>query len=579
MFIKSLTIKNYRSFDVQGQTIKFPTSHSALVGKNNSGKSNILKAMNLILGSKNPAYIKFEEEEYFDTTKPIEVTLVISDIVDTDKSSLFSIPNLTKAQQGALSKKIADGTAEIEFLLRRSYEYVPMDQDENVEGTQDSFEIKLWGFNVFRKREDVRTTIAKMLLVPAIRNYEDDLVSSKWTSYGQLMKEVMENASEYKDIKNILSDLNLKIQEVFKNEKERLLIGARVVSYVDDIEFQLTKDNNPSELLRNLEIFVKEKSKLFNIEYVGTGTQSAIIIGILELALRNKYSKLKLFGIEEPEAFIHPHGIRYLGSLIKNISRTQNTQVIISTHSLSLTSNFEPKEIVRVDKIDGKTVIRQDENLDSGLFRRFIHQDNAEIFFSNRILLVEGATEKQLLCLLDKATKQDSTDTNSENCNFDRINVGIIKMDSVDSIVNYIKIAKAFEISFSAILDKDFIDDASKQNICKKLCSEIGVTFQTTNKQQLINDFKQKKIFINSKGEIEDVFTNNDISLISGKTVSDIQTIKARHSKTSKAFKEIFGLSKPEYALLIADYYIQNKKQHPLEGVIRNIYLDQELQI
>ena len=68
MRVTEITIKNYRSFDPAGQTVLFPTLHSALVGKNNSGKSNILKAFDLIFGSKNPAYIKFEEDDYFDST-------------------------------------------------------------------------------------------------------------------------------------------------------------------------------------------------------------------------------------------------------------------------------------------------------------------------------------------------------------------------------------------------------------------------------------------------------------------------------------------------------------------------------
>ena len=142
----------------------------------------------------------------------------------------------------------------------------------------------------------------------------------------------MENSPHYPDIKTDLANLNTKIQQIFETEKTKLLEGAQIVSYVDDISFQLTKDNSPSELLRNLEIFITEGSKKFNIEYVGTGTQSAIIIGILELALKNKNSKIKLFCIEEPEAFIHPHGIRYLGSLIKNISKDQNIQILVSTH-------------------------------------------------------------------------------------------------------------------------------------------------------------------------------------------------------------------------------------------------------
>lgn len=574
MKITELTIKNYRSFDPAGQTIKFSSVHCALVGKNNAGKSNIFSALNLVLGAKNPAYIKFEEDDYFDINSPIEIKVVISDITEDDKNILFALPNLTKQQKGALNSKISNGEADITFLLRKNYEHIPLDEDEEQAGeSQETFEIKLWGFKVYRKKEDIRKSLIRMLLVPAVRDYKNELSASKWTQYGQLMKSVLEDSPKYAEIKSDLQNLNEKIQEIFKSEKEKLLKSARIVSYVDDISFQLTKENHPSELLRNLEIFIKEGDKLFNIDYVGTGTQSAIIIGILELALKNKSTKNRVFCIEEPEAFIHPHGIRYLGSLIKNISNEQNTQVLISTHSLSLTANFEPMEIIKVDKESGKTVIRQDPSFDVVHFRRFIHQDNAELFFSDRVILVEGPTEKHLFNNLDKITKQNPANPDSEDCNFDRINVGIIRMDSVDSIVNYIKILSAFGIEYCAIVDKDFVLDPSKQNKLKELCREIGVNYQNNDIPQLINDLKSKNILVNTKGEIEDLFPDQDIANITGKNISDIHKIKSKYpNKTSKAFKELFGTGKAEYAIQIADYYVQNNTSHPLENIIRRLY-------
>ncbi len=587
MRITELTIKNYRSFDSVGQTIKFPTVHCALVGKNNAGKSNIFSALNLVLGAKNPSYIRFEEDDYHDASNPIEIEIVIGGFQESDKNELFSIANyylekhrISKEESkkkflGALNQGIQRGTGKITLLLRKNYEYTSFDESstEDAEGSEDVFEINLWGWKVHRNKDDIRKSLIRMLLVPAVRDYKNELSASKWTQYGQLMKSVLEDSHKYAEIKSDLQNLNEKIQEIFKSEKEKLLKSARVVSYVDDISFQLTKENHPSELLRNLEIFIKEGGKLFNIDYVGTGTQSAIIIGILELVLKNKSTKNRVFCIEEPEAFIHPHGIRYLGNLIKNISSEQNTQVIISTHSLSLTANFEPKEIIKVDKENGKTVIRQEPSFDVVHFRRFIHQDNAELFFSDRVVLVEGPTEKHLFNNLDKITKQNPTDPDSEDCNFDRINVGIIRMDSVDSIVNYIKILSAFGIEYCAIVDKDFVLDPSKQNKLKELCKEIGVNYQNNDIPQLINDLKSKNILVNTKGEIEDLFPDQDIANITGKNISDIQKIKSKYpNKTSKAFKELFGAGKAEYAIQIADYYVQNNTSHPLEGIIRKLY-------
>jgi predicted ATP-dependent endonuclease of OLD family len=569
MRITQVTIKNYRSFDSIGQTITFPTLHCALVGKNNTGKSNIFNALDLVLGIKNPSYIKLEEEDYFDSNQPIEVEVTLSVFEESDKPQLFSIPNLTKQQQGALNNKIRDGSANITFLLRRNYEYTPIEESEQAEETKDTFEIKLWGFNVFRKKEEIRKSIIRMLMVPANRDYKNELSASKWTSYGQLMKEVLENSPQYDSIKGILSNLNDKIQEVFQTEKKALLKGARIVSYVEDISFQLTKENQPSELLRNLEIFIKENTKLFNIEYVGTGTQSAIIMGILELALKSKSSRSKLFCIEEPETFIHPHGIRYLGSLIRGISSGENTQILVSTHNLSLTANFEPKEIIRVDKNAGKTCIKQAPTLDSVHFKRFIHQDNAELFFSDRVIFVEGPTEKTLFSNLDKITIKDPDVSSSDDCNFDKINVGIIRLDSVDSIVNYIDIVSVFDIPFTAIVDRDFLSKA----ICKTVCAKLGVTYQNSDQAKLITDLKSKKILVNTKGEIEDLFSDQDIAGISGKSLSDIQNIKSKYpGKTSKAFKEIFCSGKIEYAIKISDYYIQHKTTHPFEDIIRKLY-------
>lgn len=577
MQITQLTIKNYRSFDQAGQTINFPTPHCALVGKNNAGKSNILNALELILGSKNPAYAKFEDDDYFDSTQPIEITASISNIVANDRGKLFSIPELTQQQKGALNTKISNGTANITFLLRKNLEYIANNEGtEEIENSQDIFDINLWGFTVHRKKDDVRKSIVRMLIVPAIRDHDSELTASKWTSYGQLMKEVLEGSPKYADIKRVLTNLNSEIQAVFQTEKRKLLQGAKIVSYVDDIDFQLTKDNNPSELLRNLEIFITEGQKRFNIKYVGTGTQSAIIIGILELALKSKSARLKFFGIEEPEAFIHPHGIRYLGSLVKNISSDQSTQVIISTHSLSLTANFEPKEIILVGKDNGKTIIRQNTSLTSTHYRRFIHQDNAEIFFSDRVIFVEGPTEKHLFSNLDKTTKQDPSDPDSEDCNFDRVNVGIIKMDSVDSILNYAKVANAFNIPFVAIVDNDFLVKSS----CKTLCSELSINYQTTNKNQLITDLRSKNIFVNTRGEIEDLFPDQDIANASGKTLIDVQNIKSVHPlKTSQAFKEVFGTGKVEYAIKLADYYTNNMLSNPLEDLIRKIYTNDSTNI
>ena len=265
MRMMKLKIRNFRSFGPRGQEIIFPSLHCALVGKNNAGKSNIFRALGILLGQKSPGYVSFSEDDFFDPAQPIELEITLGGITTADQPNLFALPNLTIQQKGVLSRGISAGGLEITFFLRKNLVAVGSSDDEEAEeSTADTFEIKLWGFKVHRKVEVVRHALMRLMTVPAFRNTEKELSASSWTPYGQLMKEVLESCPEYNQIRDLLGALNTKIQEAFATQKDQLLRNARVVSFVDDIEFKLTKEGHPSELLRNLEIFIKEGGRLFN---------------------------------------------------------------------------------------------------------------------------------------------------------------------------------------------------------------------------------------------------------------------------------------------------------------------------
>jgi hypothetical protein len=175
-----------------------------------------------------------------------------------------------------------------------------------------------------------------------------------------------------------------------------------------------------------------------------------------------------------------------------------------------------------------------------------------------------------LFTALDKLTKSDPTNPSSENCNFDRRNIGVVRLDSKDSILNYTKIANEFGIRYCAILDNDFLGSSK----CQDLCAELGVTYQTADSPTLLADLKAKGVIVLGAGEIEDVFPDADIAGASGKTIAQVQAAKSKHAgKTSRAFKEIFGTGKHEYAIRLADYYA-TVAACPLSDTIRKIYLD-----
>jgi predicted ATPase len=61
--------------------------------------------------------------------------------------------------------------------------------------------------------------------------------------------------------------------------------------------------------------------------------------------------------IDEPELGLHPYAIKVLASLMKSASK--KTQIIVSTQSVPLVNEFEPENLIVVDKIENASVFKK----------------------------------------------------------------------------------------------------------------------------------------------------------------------------------------------------------------------------
>ncbi len=63
--------------------------------------------------------------------------------------------------------------------------------------------------------------------------------------------------------------------------------------------------------------------------------------------------------VDEPELGLHPHAIELLAALFRKASSTGGSQIIVSTQSAALLSEFAPEDVVVVERERGESVFRR----------------------------------------------------------------------------------------------------------------------------------------------------------------------------------------------------------------------------
>jgi len=135
-----------------------------------------------------------------------------------------------------------------------------------------------------------------------------------------------------------------------KDFKRLEMLIRSVAPYFE--RFDLKPDRINSDIIR-LEWKEKDSDTYFNAKHLSDGTLRFIALATLLL----QPEAPQVIIIDEPELGLHPFAINKLAGLIKKASA--NTQIIISTQSVNLVDNFEPEDIITVDREDGQSVFKR----------------------------------------------------------------------------------------------------------------------------------------------------------------------------------------------------------------------------
>ena len=534
MRIEYIRLENFRSIKDE-ITVRLSPNKTVIVGQNNVGKTNIITALEILFGERYPTYYPLEEKDFFDPEKPLEIEVKISEI---DKN--LDYPRIKwKAQNESTDKrKITYNNGELILKFVANFNnsktlkcFVentpPHTTDEIIRSLTDEFLKSLLSF----------------VFVPADRTIRADLKTGEYAWYGKLLRMILESQSEtekYKDLVKKLEEIEALIREILKSEN--VLKMGQLLTFIEDLRFSLTKSQKPKDLLKYIEILIEDTSENYlEIARLGHGTQSAILIGLLEMYLNtlstSRNSILRVFAIDEPENFLHPQGKRLINSLLEKIAENENTQVIYTTHSSELITNFEEdkftlKDVVYVYKEDGLTKIRQfteEESVELFKIQEELDVEKGEIFFASGVILVEGETEKHSLPLIYKYhswSKEDLPERCKEKYeknpsdffDLDLQNISVINVGGKDNVLKYFKFAVKIlgKGNVAVILDKD---SDFNNNFKRKLKNLIKEIFNEESE-----NFERYGIFILSKGEFEHYYNLDTIkNFLIRKIILDIE--------------------------------------------------------
>lgn len=399
MKIKNIEIDGYRS--LKNVKINDLSDINIFHGENNTGKSNILKALEvffsekyifkpLISGKPGEAEVKGETREIgFEGKVPIEE----SDFYTFEKGSIKFYVELELDNKDIgvikikLEKKEFSALLQKKSILLKITAEIPFDFEEHDNISYANFTIS--SFKINNKDTTDRVLIDKIGMYLILR-------FSNINSERQIVREIYRGEEvERIGVKNIQKYLyNLSLSD---RVKDRLILEEIMNKFneinkdVGKITFSI-KRSKPEEDIKPYEggaqiIKIKDVSEiklmmistknelLLPIENFGSGLQQSLIIIANVVANNNAI----LYGIEELEANLSPHNQEIIFNTIKKMMTAGSfniNQVFITSHSDVFSKDKVKDAKVYMVKFDGKkTSIAESERIEYVKFFRPYQDD------------------------------------------------------------------------------------------------------------------------------------------------------------------------------------------------------------
>ena len=379
MKLSDFSVVNYRSITT-ARKIK-TNNMTVLVGKNNEGKSNILRALTLAtdimkIYSKDPRSLQIAVRPYLKNHYSWEKDYPIS-LQEKNPNGWSSIDlNFELDEQDILAIRSMTGI--------RLSGCIPVRVSTN--GAAAKIDIPKRGTAAFADADNKKKIIEYVCFkidfnfIPAVRTEYDAL--RVVDSLIEKSLETLDTNPDYINAMNKIEELQQGILDGISNQIIEPL--QEFLPTVRNVQIHIQNERRRIAMRRNTEIIIDDGTPT-PIQQKGDGIKSLTALAILNIPAR--VDRVSVVAIEEPESHLHPESARQLYDTIMSLSQTH--QIVLTTHSPLFVNRTNLKENIIVN--DGKaTPVKKIKEIRDVLG---IHiSDN--LTNAEHVLIVEGEDDK-----------------------------------------------------------------------------------------------------------------------------------------------------------------------------------------
>jgi len=603
MYISKVSLVNYRNFE--NAKFHFNKGINTIIGENGSGKTNVFKAIRLLLEDASLQYsyklseIDFNRKLGKDNWKGhwIIISIEFDDLNDEEAiQSLFihgagiakdeyvkkASYNLFFRPKADIRQKLSElkkgdrvGLNEILSLLtiKDNYETffsgkstVDFNDPELYKELVGDFENVIFPSTIdtskFGAKIPHQLSVSKEVsftFIQALRDVVADFHNNRTNPLLTLLKNKSGEIKEidYQPISELVKTLNEKIESLEDVQTIRKDIKSTIQDAVgqtyspSSLSIKSSLPYEADKLLQSLKLFIGEPDESYEggIHELSLGGANLIFLTLKLLEFKYRKSKdtfANFLIIEEPEAHIHNHIQKTLFDKLDY----GDTQIIYSTHStqISEVSNVENINIL-AKKLNYAEVYQpstglKPENITE--IQRYLDAVRTNLLFAKGVILVEGDAEEILIPLIIKEAFGVSLD----ELGISLINIRSTGFENVAQLFHNERIHRKCSILTDlddAICDTT-IQTGDNENVKKYKTRVENSKITGLERKSRLDKFEMnndwlKAFYADYTFEIDFVKAGNDWEVVQiiGKTYSDENTKKIAKKELESGDVSLYG--------------------------------------